>query len=187
MRKKEEVEATKRELEKRQEELLKRQAEEKRKLMEKIAAKGGKLEEPIIKTEHALAPSDSKPSSESSQTEKLKAQLAALKDEAKSLGLDPAMSEELSWGGRGRGRGRGNYRGRGAFAPRGFRGGYRGRGGAPFAPNGRSFNLDNRPKKIALTGINFTIPEKDESLRQYLLVSSINSILLDCNFGKVNC
>jgi RNA-binding protein 26 len=36
------------------------------------------------------------------------------------------------------------------------------------------YNLDNRPKKVGLTSVDFTDPEKDESLRQYLLVSFID-------------
>jgi RNA-binding protein 26 len=163
MKKTQEMEAQKRELEKRQEELLKRQAEEKRKLMEKLAAKKGTL---LDKQEDKA----STPAEPKSQTDILKAQLAALEAEAQSLGLPTDYSDDSSWASRGRGRGRGGYRGRAAYVPRGYRGGYRGRGGAPFVPGGRSFNLDNRPKKIGVTGIDFTNPQKDESLREYLLV-----------------
>ncbi|ESZ98695.1 hypothetical protein SBOR_0933 [Sclerotinia borealis F-4128] len=166
MKKKQEMEANRKELERRQEELLKNQAEEKRKLMEKLAAKTGKSASPIIKTE------DGSPApAASSQTEALKKQLAALEAEAQSLGL-PGLDSPLSddtWGGRGRGRG--GYRGRGTFAPRGFRGGgYRGRGGAPFAGSAPArYTLDNRTKKIAVTGADFTNPQTDESLREHLL------------------
>ena len=169
MKKKQEMEAARKELEKRQEDLLKSQEEEKRKLMERIAAKSGKT---------STSPKNGTPGltavKTSSQTEALKAQLAALEDEARSLGIDTSLSDDTSWGGyQGRGRGfRGGYRGsRGAYVPRGFRGGYRGRGSAPFVAGARSFNLDNRPKKVGLTGIDFSDAEKDESLRQYLLVS----------------
>lgn len=172
-----EVEATKKELEKRQEDLLKSQAEEKRKLLAKIAAKTGKLATPDVKSENG---SPAPTGQAENPTEKLRKQLADLEAEAQSLGIDYSLTDDtLSWGGRGRGRGRGGYRGRGAFVPRGFRGGYRGRGAAPFAPSGRSFNLDNRPKKVGLTGIDFSDPEKDESLRQYLLVSHHLTSLID--------
>ncbi|RDW92171.1 hypothetical protein BP5796_01565 [Coleophoma crateriformis] len=162
-----EMESARKELEKRQEELLKNQAEEKRKLMERIAAKSGGAGSPAPKKEDGSpAPSEGK---SLSQTEALKAQLAALEAEAQSLGIDTSMTDDSSWGGRGRGRGRGGYRGRGTFVPRGARGGYRGRGGAPFAGGPNPYKLDNRPKKIALTGVDFTSSANDESLRQYLL------------------
>jgi hypothetical protein len=165
-----EMEAAKKELEKRQEDLLKSQAEEKRKLIEKLAAKRGKSGSPAAVSENGASAQPETP------TEKLKKQLADLEAEAQSLGIDYSLSDDTySWTGRGRGRGRGGYRGRGAFIPRGFRGGYRGRGAVPFTPSGRSFNLDNRTKKVGLTGIDFSDPEKDESLRQYLLVCPLTS------------
>ncbi|PQE33245.1 hypothetical protein CJF32_00003781 [Rutstroemia sp. NJR-2017a WRK4] len=168
MKKKQEMEAARKELEKRQEELLRSQAEEKRKLMEKIAAKTGKSASPGA---GAKAEDDSPAPAPTSQTEMLKKQLAALEAEAQSLGLpglDSPLTDDSSWGG-GRGRGRGGYRGRGTFAPRGARGGFRGRGGAPFGGAQGRYNLDNRPKKIAVTGVDFTNPDADESLRHYLL------------------
>ncbi|KAL3418266.1 RNA recognition domain-containing protein [Phlyctema vagabunda] len=163
-KKKLEMELARKELEKRQEELLKNQAEEKRKLMERIAARSGKSNPSAVQ-----APPTTGETRSTSQTEALKAQLAALEAEAQSLGIDPSMPDDASWGGRGRGRGRGGYRGRGAFVPRGARGGYRGRGGAPFTGAANAYKLDNRPRKIALTGVDFSSPDKDESLRQYLL------------------
>jgi RNA-binding protein 26 len=166
MKKKQEMEAARKELEKRQEDLLKSQAEEKRKLMERIAAKQGKSSTPTAGSNSGTPATTEK---STTQTDVLKAQLAALEAEAKSLGIDPNAPED-SWSGRGRGRGRGGYRGRGTFAPRGFRGGYRGRGGAPYARGGGAYNLDNRPKKVGLSGVDFSDPDKDESLRQYLLV-----------------
>ncbi|KAL2061814.1 hypothetical protein VTL71DRAFT_7192 [Oculimacula yallundae] len=166
MKKKQDMEAAKKELEKRQEELMKNQAEEKRKLMERIAAKSGKSGSVNGSANGTPAP-DSKPTS---QTDALKAQLAALEAEAQSLGIDTSLSDGNSWGARGRGRGRGGYRGRGEYVPRGYRGGYRGRG-APtnFAGPARSFNLDNRPKTVSLTGVDFTDSAKDETLREYLM------------------
>lgn len=167
MKKKAEMEAAQKELEKRHEELLKNQAEEKRKLMEKLAAKSGKSAPAPAEQTGAEFSSEK----QSSQTEALKAQLAALEAEAKSLGIDPTLGDDAPWSGRGRGRG--TYRGRAGFVPRGFRGSdrgaYRGRGGASLGGGG--YKLDNRPKKVALTGVDFTEPEKDESLRQYLLVN----------------
>ncbi|KAH8653935.1 hypothetical protein BGZ60DRAFT_158270 [Tricladium varicosporioides] len=167
MKKKLEMEKARQELEKRQADLAKSREEEKKKLMEKLAAKTAKSGTPIKSENGTPAPAESKTTS---QTEALKAQLAALEAEAQSLGIDPNATEDASFSYRGRGRGRGGYRGRGAFAPRGFRGGFRGRGGAPFSGGG-THKLDNRPKKIALTGIDFSDPEKDENLRQFLLVS----------------
>lgn len=161
VKKKQEMETARKELEKRQEDLLKSQAEEKRKLMERIAAKSGKST-----TDDAEAPAETKVNP---QTEALRAQLAALEAEAQSLGIDTSATDD-SWSGRGRGRGRGGYRGRGAFVPRGYRGSYRGRGGAPFG-GGSAYKLDNRPKTVGITGIDLTDSEKDENLRQYLLVS----------------
>lgn len=177
MKKKAEMEGKQRELEQRHEELRKRQDEEKKKLMEKIAAKSAKSgsSTDAVSEQGGSTASDVK----LSQSEALKAQLAALKAEAESLGLDPAAAEDSSWADRGRGRGRGGYRGRGTFVPRGYRGfdrgGYRGRGGASFGATGansyNAYRLDNRPKKVALTGVDFTEADKEENLRQYLLVS----------------
>jgi RNA-binding protein 26 len=171
LKKKAEMETTRKELEKRQEELLKSQAEEKRKLMEKIAARTAKSASPAVRSANGTpAPADKS----TAQTEALKAQLAVLEAEAKSLGLEPNLAGDTAaptYGHRGRGRGRGVYRGRGTFPPRGSRGGYRGRGGAPFSADGRSFNLDNRTKKVGLTGADFTDAGKEESLREHLLVS----------------
>ncbi|KAL5348274.1 hypothetical protein ACLOAV_006756 [Pseudogymnoascus australis] len=162
MKKKAEMEAAVAAMQKRQEDLLKRQAEEKRKLMERLAAKEG--------TAQPSAESDGGDGKPPSQAEALKKQLAALEAEARSLGLDPAQAEENSWGGwGGRGRGRGRGAPRGGYPPRGTRGGYRGRGGAGFAPGPNPYKLDNRPKKIGISGVDFTHAEKDESLRQYLL------------------
>lgn len=168
MKKKQEMEAARKELERRQEELLKNQAEEKRKLMEKIAAMSGKPASPAGGSEPGTPTAAE--TKVTSQTDILKAQLAALQAEAQSLGLDPSLSDDFG-AGRGRGRGRGGYRGRGAFVPRGARGGYRGRGGAPFAGGVSAYKLDNRPKTIGLKGIDFTVSTNWEALGTYLLVS----------------
>ncbi len=162
-----EVERQRQELEKRQQELLARQREEKAKLEAKLAKRrnGG------IKGEDG---DESKPAKPMTQTEALRAQLAALEEEAKLLGIDPDAVSETSttWSYRGRyGRGRGSYRARG-YTPRGaYRGGFLDRGSqhAAYA----AYSLDNRPKKVTITGVDFTDSEKDETLRQYLFVSSI--------------
>ncbi|RYO93869.1 hypothetical protein DL764_007920 [Monosporascus ibericus] len=168
--KRQEIEKQRQELEERQKELLARQQEEKRKLQAKLAAKTGAKDassSPVdIKTDNT----DKKPST---QAEALRAQLAKLEEEANSLGIDPndVQDDSYPWSVRGRGRGRRPYRGRGGFPPRASRGGYgyRGRGGvesrhAAYA----AYSLDLRPKIIAITGADFTVPEKEEVLRQYL-------------------
>ena len=177
-----EAEAKKQAIEKQKEELAQRQAEEKKKLLEKLVAKGqgGSMSPNALsdatnrsKANGANGTDDSKVSA---QTKALRAQVAALEAEAKSLGLDTALSDDIySPRGRGRGRGRGSYRGwegfAGAYSPRGSprgRGGFRGRGGG-------AYNLDNRTKKVGVSGVEFT-GEKDEGLRQYLLVSLLQSI-----------
>ncbi|TQS37946.1 hypothetical protein Golomagni_01558 [Golovinomyces magnicellulatus] len=166
-KKKMEMEAAKKELEKRQEELLRCQAEEKRKLMERLSAKNGKPMSNSNSKEQSSVSGDKT----ASQTEALRVQLAALEAEAQSLGIDTYVSETTtSWMLRGRGRGRGRG-GRGEYRARGAFRGY-GRG-APFLhalnSTSRSYNLDNRPKKIGMIGVDFTDPEKDENLKQYLL------------------
>ncbi|KAK1969460.1 RNA recognition domain-containing protein [Colletotrichum sublineola] len=156
MQKKAELDKQRQELEQRQRELLAQHREVQQKLQAKLASKNGDAEN---------AEGDSLNSA-------LRAQLAALEDEAKLLGLDPSATDEpATWHSStlGRGRGRGGFapRGRG-FAPRGrgsYRGGYRGDVHAAYA----AYSLDNRPKTVSVTGVDFTSPEKDEVLRQYLL------------------
>lgn len=160
MQKKAELDKKRQELEQRQRELLAEHREVQQKLQARLASKNGDAENP-----------DDEPGSLNSA---LRAQLAALEDEAKLLGLDPSATDEpTTWyaGGRGRGRGRGGFppRGRG-FAPRArgpYRGGYQGDVHAAYA----AYSLDNRPKTVSVTGVDFTSSEKDEVLRQYLLVS----------------
>jgi len=111
----------------------------------------------------------------SAQTDALRAQLAALEAEADLLGIDPDAVPEDSqqpwWASRG-GRGRGGYRGRGGwrggFASRGGRG-----GGGPGAVEARhaayaQYSLDLRPRVVIVSGADFTVPDNDEALRQYL-------------------
>ena len=177
------AEAKKQALEKQKEALARRQAEEKKKLLERLAAKGKEggmnPDEPsnVTNGHKANGSIDINGTGDGKVSEKtkiLRATLAALEAEARSIGLDTALSDDTySPRGRGRGRGRGSYRGWEGFAggssfrgnPRG-RGGFRGRGGG-------AYNLDNRPKKVSVTGVEFT-GEKDEGLRQYLLVSPIH-------------
>ncbi|KAI0419137.1 hypothetical protein F5X98DRAFT_335313 [Xylaria grammica] len=168
-KKRQEIERERQELEDRQRGLRERQAEAKRQLEAKLRANGiqnGSSSPTEIKTEDE----EKKPST---QTEALRAQLAALEQEANQLGIDPDENHDdsFSWPPRGRGRGRG-YRGRGTFAPRATRGtyGYRGRGGTVEARHAAyaAYSLDNRPRIVALSGVDFTMPENDEALRQYL-------------------
>ncbi|GAP84780.1 putative RNA recognition motif-containing protein [Rosellinia necatrix] len=168
-KKRQEIELERQKLEERERELHERQEETKRQLRAKLGANGvkdGSL--PLV--ESSTENGEKKPSA---QTEALRAQLAALEQEANQLGIDPDDNRDdtTSWPPRGRGRGRG-YRGRGTFPPRASRGlhGYRGRGGAVEARHAAyaAYSLDNRPKAVTLSGIDFTKPEHDEALRQYL-------------------
>ena len=189
MKKLKETEESKKELDRRRLALLQSQAEETRKLQERLAAKLGtnaaadalSAAEPATDSKMSDVPAaddaaDKKPSS---QTEALKAQLAALEAKASRMGIDYALTDESSFASRGRGRGgyrgratRGTYppssRGRGGYEP--FRGGgsYRGRGGAGNRGGGSAYKLDNRTKKVSVSGVQFD-ESKDEGLRQYLL------------------
>ncbi|KAL7933681.1 hypothetical protein V8C35DRAFT_303581 [Trichoderma chlorosporum] len=149
------LERQRQELEKQQQKLLARHREESERLKARLAEKSG-------------VATDAKPAGSSSSTDMLRAQLAALEQEAKILGIDPDATEDGSgYSSRGRG-----YRGRGGrgsdrgFAPRG-RGSFRGQVGrhAAYA----QYSLDNRPRKLAVTGVDFTPADKDEALRHFLL------------------
>lgn len=176
------TEAKRKALEKQKEELARRQAEEKKRLMEKLAAKGkAKGTDTGIDAETTNSNTNGTNGTDdgkvSAQTKALRAQVAALEAEAKSLGLDSVLSED-PWAprGRGRGRGRGSYRGWEGFAGRGSagfdsaRGGSRGRAVFRGARGGGAYNLDNRTKRVGVSGVEFDA-KKDEALRQYLLVS----------------
>ncbi|KAL8653570.1 MAG: hypothetical protein Q9210_002009 [Variospora velana] len=171
------AEAKREALEKQKEELALKQAEEKRKLLEKLAKKGTPSTTSlnggtngVNKHVNGAEDADNKASA---QTKALRAQVAALEAEAKSLGLDAALTEDpFSSRGRSRGRGRarGSYRGWEGFAGRGagfdtYRGSPRGRGGSYVA--GGAYNLDNRTRKVGVSGAESTA-EKDEALRQHL-------------------
>lgn len=162
-----ETEKAKHGLEKQREELLKKQEGEKQRLLQRIG--GGASGSPTTPDGAAQSPADE---NSSEQTKQLRAQLASLEAEAKSLGLDPNQSPTSSSF---RGRGRGGF-GRGGYAPRGrgydpsYRGSYRGRGGFNARGRGGVLRLDNRPKRIAVSGIKPN-SEQDEAFRQHLIVS----------------
>ncbi|KAF3482995.1 CCCH zinc finger and RRM domain-containing protein [Arthroderma uncinatum] len=161
VRKRKETEEAILEHKRKTDELLKRHKEEQAKLLEKLQAKGAGKETAASETGAPV----------NDQTASLRAQLASLQAEAKSMGIDPDAQPESTFG-RGRGRGFGGFRGRGAFPPRGrgydpsFRGGFRGRGS--FRGRGGVMRLDNRPKRVAISGVEFDT-NRDEALRQYLL------------------
>ncbi|KAK2612713.1 hypothetical protein QQS21_001330 [Conoideocrella luteorostrata] len=148
--KRSELQRQQQELEKQQQELLAKHQAETERLQAKLAEKNGGTDA----------------SSGSSGADLLRAKLAALEQEAKILGIDPDAADEMGdhafRGGHG---GRGGYRGRG-IAPR-ARGSFRGQAGrhAAYA----QFSIDNRSKKLAITGVDFTPSDKDEQLRHFLL------------------
>ena len=172
-----ETEIKRQELEKQKEDLARKQDEEKRKLMAKLKAKESAKPQGngVPRAEPKVSSNGTTNAKTNAQTEVLKATLAALEEEAKSLGIDPTMVGDLQPSrGRGRGRGRCSYRGWEGFAGRGggydpSRGGARGRGAFRGARGG-GYNLDNRTKKVKISGVRFD-NEKDEQLRQYLLVN----------------
>ena len=172
-----ETEAKRKELEQQKEELDRKKAEEKKKLEEKLKAKGLSLGDIGLETslDAPKLPNGTSDGKVSAHTEALRAQLAKLEEEARSMGLDP--NEAPFSRGRGRGRGRGSYRGWEGFAGRGAgfdssRGGYRGRGGFRGGRGGGGYNLDNRSKKIKVEGVVFD-EDKDEAMRHFLIVSAI--------------
>lgn len=166
------MDAKRQALEKQKEELAQKQAEEKRKLLEKLKAKGVSSDDTAMANTETNGTNGTDDSKVSAHTKALREKVAELEAEAKSLGLDSALSDYTPRG-RGRGRGRGSYRGWEGFAGRGA--GYdssRGRGRGAFGTRGGGkYNLDNRTKKVGVSGIEFT-PERDEALRQHLLVST---------------
>ncbi|KAK4177006.1 hypothetical protein QBC36DRAFT_372728 [Triangularia setosa] len=169
-RKREELERKQREIDERQKELL----AAKETLKAKLAKRGQSMGD----GEGGEGEGSKQPMT---QSEALRAQLARLEEEARQIGIDPHADmdmmedgSEASWGaprggyyGRGRATWRGAYmpRARG-YAPRGFRGGYRGRADVHAAY--AAYSLDNRPKKVVVTGVDFTEGQRDELLRQYL-------------------
>ncbi|KAE8150060.1 hypothetical protein BDV25DRAFT_155103 [Aspergillus avenaceus] len=162
LQKRRETEEAKQALERQRDELLKKQLEEKERLMQRL---GGNA--PSNGAESPNEDGSSPPEAGSEQTKQLRAQLAALEAEAKTLGIDPNGSESGMSSFRGRGRGRGFApRGRGGYDPS-FRGGYRGRGGMARGRGG-VLRLDNRPRRVAVAGVELNT-DKDEALRQFLI------------------
>lgn len=106
------VEVKRQALERQKEKLAQKQAEEKRKLLEKLAAKSvasnGDTQMADATANSTNGADDSKVSA---HTKALREKVAELEAEAKSLGLDSALSDTpYTYRGRGRGRGRGSYR-----------------------------------------------------------------------------
>ena len=104
--------------------------------------------------------------------EALKAKLAEVEAEARRLGIDPDDDTEtvVGWVPPARG----GYRGR--LVTRGYlRGGVWGRGGflGSIHDAYARYSIDNRPKSVLLTGVDFSAPREDEALRHHLLVSSL--------------
>jgi hypothetical protein len=161
MAKKAELDRKKEELEQLQRELHDKHSEERRRLQQKLA-QTGRASSLSVKSEEGGS---------GSASEALRAQLAALEEEAKTLGIDTNAPDESQWGEHSRG-GWSGYRARGPY-----RGGYRGRGRGAY--RGRAdvhlayaaHSLDNRPKVVAISGEDFTAPAKYEGLRHYLVVS----------------
>lgn len=146
---------------------LKAMEAERRKMAEVLARKSGTARSP------SASAADSNEPQENDQTKSLKAQLAKLEAEAKSLGIDtespPANGPVISPTYRGRGGYRGRARGRGGFT--GYRGGWYGAGNR----GGAVMRLDNRPKTVAVTFANGTYSDHNEALRQFLLFNSMDS------------
>lgn len=180
MKKKQEIEQQRADLEKRSKELQARQAAEKQRLLAKIAS-SRKNSNSTGAGGDASPAAETKDGITSSKTDALKATLAKLQEEANAMGIDPdaikpedddAMISTYAPTGYRGGRG-GYFRGRGGYAPRAsFRGAARGgRGNIHTAY--AAFSLDNRPRKVAVSGVDFSTPDKDEALRRHLFVSPL--------------
>lgn len=165
--KRSELELKRQELEKQQHDLLAKHRQETERLQAKLAAKS---------TDNSTdADGASGSGSNGTGTEMLRAKLALLEQEAKILGIDPNAAAEDDTGDAAAGASAGGFRG-GGYRGRGGAG-YRGRGGrGSFRGNGArhaayaQYSIDNRPKKVAISGVDFTAPDKDEALRHFLLV-----------------
>jgi hypothetical protein len=161
---------------KRREEIARQQEEIHRRQQELVAKQlelRAKLEEKQGTTAHGAVGE----SANKSTTDALRAQLRKLEAEARILGVDAIKEEEESMDGLvphfSGFRGRAGVRGRGGRfrGGLGFRGGY---GGGTFNDVHEAYaaySLDLRPRRVALSGLDFTDAEKDEKLRHYLLVS----------------
>ena len=147
---------------------LKKMEAERQRMAELLAKKAGTASSPGTESPTTNG------AAESEQTKALKAQLAKLEAEAKSLGIDPdattnGFSPHTTYRGRGSYRGRGRGRGRGYYA--GYRGGWPGAGGR----GGAVMRLDNRPRTVAVTFSDGSYENRDEALRQSLLFNSLDS------------
>lgn len=183
MQRRKETEEAKQALEQQRDDLLRKQQEERERLLQRLQEKGGGSTngsgDAMATDDGSGTPAAIDDENVSDQTKQLRAQLAFLEAEAKSLGLDPSKSETGAPAFGGRGRGRGGFpgsRGRGFYAPRGrgYDPTYRGRGRGAFRGGGRGgvMRLDNRPRRVAVSGVDN--PDKDEGLRQYLIVSPLS-------------
>ncbi|PSK36159.1 hypothetical protein B9Z65_5974 [Elsinoe australis] len=171
---------------------MKAQAEERAELMRKLAAKtkgkspavddsaqanGADVHGIGVGAGAAATQVQENGDKKATQTDALKAKLAALEAEARSIGINPDSTATTSYqdfAPRGRGRGfvpRGGYS-RGGFTPRGA---WRGRGrGMPYGgmQGGAVKRLDNRPRGFTVSfegGKKYD--EMHEGLNQYLLFS----------------
>lgn len=163
---------------------LKAMDAERKKMAELISKKTGKTASGTTASPVANGSQDNTTDEESEQTQALKAQLAKLEAEAKSLGIDPAEAATTNGAHSPHPpyRGRGTYRGR----ARGGRASYypSTRGGPAWHPRGgiggAVKRLDNRPKTIAVTlpsGTKFE--DHDEALRQFLFFNNLNMTTLE--------
>ena len=152
---------------------LKAMEAERKKMAALLAKKSGKAASPVKQE-----PTSNGAPEESEQTKALKAQLAKLEEEAKSMGIDPVAAAAMGYGNIDSGygspgayRGRGGYSGR-AYTPRG-RGGWNPsyRGGYGAARGGAVKRLDNRPKTICITFTEGTYDQHEGALKQYLLIT----------------
>jgi RNA recognition motif-containing protein len=139
-------------------------------VQEKIKAK----EDEIRELRKKVAEKDGVEFVDESQDTSLMEQLKSLQAEALDLGLNSQGQGDTFMT---RGRGRGGYRGRFPTRARGvpFWGSHRGHG-APYIPAGARTGvkrLDNRTKRLAVTGIEAG-SLKDEALRQHLLVNNVS-------------
>ena len=110
---------------------------------------------------------------ESEQTVALKAQLAKLETEAKSLGIDPQVTIPADHNDTSD-RGRGGFRGR-VRGMRGYSTGFRGRWAGSALRGGAVMRLDNRPKTVSVTFADGTYEAHEEALRQFLLFNNFDT------------
>lgn len=192
----EEIERRQEEAQRRHDE-IKKQREAAEKQRQEVNSKLKEMEAERAKIEAMLAKRTNKASSvdagspqtnggeENEQTKALKAQLAQLEAEAKSLGIDPDAPSTNGHSSYPVHRGRGSYRGRARGRGRGY---YRGSTGAWAGTGGRGggavMRLDNRPKTVAVSFSSGTYDEYDEAIRQFLLFNSLDSATISKHPGQ---